>query len=229
MPAGGLAGSSSNLGSAGLSSGGATAGAGALGYLGNQYAQGQNINNNLSGGITNGNNTQTTGTTGTNANIYDQGQQALQGTLTNALSNLTSTGQTPNTFTAPQALIDQYNQQFSNTVAPGLANQYGANSPQIASQQNQGLVNLLGNQYNTGVGNYLNALNAAAPTAFQALGTSATGNQNVAANQNTQAASADGTSLNPAVYAALIRAIQQQAANGSGQTNGLVNPLAGGP
>jgi hypothetical protein len=117
----------------------------------------------------------------TQQNLYGQGQQQLQGQIPGLLSSLVGGGM--GSFTNPQALLAQYNQQFQNTVAPNLAAQYGAGSPQIASQQNQGLVNLLGNQYNTGVSNYTNALNSAGQYGLSSVGSN-TNTTNANASQS---------------------------------------------
>jgi len=103
----------------------------------------------------------TTGqTTGGNTGTYQQytpGQQALQGNLGSLYQNILA-GQIPSSFTNPQAAINAYNTNFQQSVAPQLAAQYGAGSPQIGSQNALGLAQLQGNLYNTGVQNYLGAL-----------------------------------------------------------------------
>jgi hypothetical protein len=150
----------------------------------------------LAGSVNNTNNLQNTAQTGTNANLYNSQQQALQGALPGDYSSLLS-GQIPTSYTAPQALINQYTNDFQNYQQPGIANQYGAGSPQISSQYNQGMVNLLGNQYNAGTTNYMNALSGAGNTAFQALGSSASGNTGTNLNQNTQAGTAQTNTISP--------------------------------
>lgn len=123
-----------------------------------------------------GANQQTAQNTNTSqATSYSPAQQGMQGSLGSMLQQFLS-GQVPSSFTDPTALMNQYNQQFNNSLAPQLAAQYGAGSPQIGSQYNQGLVNLLGNQYNQGFSNYSNALGQGLQYAFQPIGS--TGNQN---------------------------------------------------
>lgn len=138
--------------------------------------------------------------TSTNQNLYNQGQQALQGQLPGVYSNLISGGL--QSFTDPTALMNQYNQQFQNTVAPGLAAQYGAGSPQIAAQQNQGMVNLLGNQYNQGISNYLNTLGQAGGFGTTALGQ--TGTTSGTANQQASGSNSATTSYGPTLLGLLL-------------------------
>jgi len=110
-------------------------------------------------------------------NLYGQGQQQLQGLIPGLYSNLVGGGLS--TFTNPQALLDMYKQQWNNQGAPGAAAQFGAGSPQMMSQYNQGLTNLLGNQYNTGISNYLAALGGAGGYGLTPIGgTGATAQQN---------------------------------------------------
>jgi len=101
-------------------------------------------------------------------NLYGQGQQALQSQIPGLYSQLVGGGLS--TFTNPQALLDMYKQQWNNQGAPGVAAQFGAGSPQMMSQYNQGLTNLLGNQYNTGISNYLAALGGAGGYGLTGIG-----------------------------------------------------------
>jgi hypothetical protein len=104
----------------------------------------------------------------TNQNLYTSGQQQLQSQIPGLLSQLVGGGMS--SFTNPQALLSQYQQQWNNVGAPGVAAQFGAGSPQMMSQYNQGLTNLLGNQYNTGISNYMNALNSAGGYGLTSVG-----------------------------------------------------------
>lgn len=152
---------------------------------------------------------------GAQANQYTEGQQALQGQLPGMYSSLIG-GQVPTQFTAPQQLIDQYNRAFQANVAPGLAAQYGAGSPQIASQQSFGLGNLLANQYQQGIGNYQNALGQAAGYALSPVGSSnaTQGNQT---SQGTQQGT--GSIVYNSTPMSLISQILQLLTRGQALTN----------
>lgn len=90
-------------------------------------------------------------------NTYTPGQSDVQGSLGGLYQQLLG-GNIPSSFTNPAAATNAYNSNFQTQVAPGLAAQYGAGSPQIGSQQALGLAQLQGNLYNSGVQNYMGAL-----------------------------------------------------------------------
>jgi hypothetical protein len=123
-------------------------------------------------------NQQNTGTTNV-AGQYNPAQTALQGQLPSLYQSVLA-GNIPQTFTAPQAAIDAYQQQFDAWKAPQLAASGGAGSPMMAANQAMGLSNLMGNLYQSGVGNYNNTLGQAGNLAFQQTGT----NQTTAGTQN---------------------------------------------
>lgn len=108
-------------------------------------------------------------------NQFTPGQQQLQGMVPGMFANFLS-GNVPTSFTAPQQVIDAYQQNFRKMVQPGLAAQYGTGSPQIAAQQTYGLGQLLGNLYQSGLSNYAGALNAAGNYGLTPTG-AATNNQ----------------------------------------------------
>jgi hypothetical protein len=120
--------------------------------------------------------------TSTQQNLYGQGQQQLQNQIPGLLSSLVGGGMS--SFTNPQALLAQYQQQWNNVGAPGVAAQFGAGSPQMMSQYNQGLTNLLGNQYNTGIQEYMSALGSAGGYGLTGIGSTTTNAQSGA--QQTQ-------------------------------------------
>ena len=124
---------------------------------------------------TTGNSSNTGNQAGSTTNQYGANQQALQSQLPSLYQSLLA-GNIPSSFTAPQAAIDNYNQQFQNWTAPQLALKGGAGSPMIAANQAMGLSNLMSNLYQQGVGNYTNALGSANQNAFQAIGANTTGN-----------------------------------------------------
>ena len=130
-------------------------------------------------------------------------QLALQQQVSGGMGNFLQ-GNIPTNFTAPQSVLTAYQQQFQNQVAPGLAAQYGAGSPQIASQQNQGLTSLLGNLYQTGTSNYGNALNSAGSYAMNPIGQAqqTTGTQQ--ANQNGANLGVQGQGLDPVTLATFL-------------------------
>jgi hypothetical protein len=116
------------------------------------------------------------------ANTYGAGQQALQQQLPSVLSSFLQTGNLPGTFAAPQQVLNAYNSNFQQSVAPGLAAQYGAGSPEIGSQNTLGLQQLLSNLYQTQSGNLNNVLNTGANIGFTPIGQTGTGNTSNTAN-----------------------------------------------
>lgn len=124
----------------------------------------------------------------TTANTYNQNQTANQNQLPTIYDSLMK-GNIPNSFTAPQSVIDNYKTQFQSMQAPALALQGGAGTPMIAGQQAMGMSNLLSNLYQQGTGNYMNAIAGADANAYQATG----GQQQ---NQGTQASNASSASNN---------------------------------
>lgn len=136
----------------------------------NPYAQSPNTfyaSNQQNQGVNAGASAQT----GTQLNQFTAGQQQLQGQLPQLLSGvLTGQAQIPPYWTAPQQVFDSYNHNFQHYDAPAIAAQYGAGSPQIASQQSLGNERLAAQLYQSGQGNYLNYLNSAGAMAFNPVG-----------------------------------------------------------
>lgn len=130
-------------------------------------------------------------------NTYNAGQLALQGQLPQQYLQALQ-GQVPQGFTAPQSVIDAWNTNFQNYIAPGIAATKGAGSPAIASQQSMGLQQLLANMYQQGQSNYSNILGQSSQYAMNPTG------QNV---QNSQQSSGNTTGLT-----------NQQTAGTSGQS-----------
>lgn len=145
--------------------------------------QTQNVNSNTTGSQIS--NTQQQGTQNGQAaqqNTYQPFQQALQGETAQSLGKYIQSGDLPSDWSMPSVLSQAYNQNFNQSVAPGLAAQYGAGSPAIASAQAQGLVNLEAQSYQNQQQNYQSALGQAGNIAFTPTGTTA---QNQSANQGT--------------------------------------------
>lgn len=147
--------------------------------------------------------TQQTAQTGINAgqqaqvqqNTYTPGQQGLQDNLGGFYNQLLQ-GNIPQSYTAPQPLVNAFNSDFDQNVAPGIASQFGPGSNQIGSQHALALQQMLGNQYNLGVGNYMNALGGATNYAQNPTGSASTGT-----NAGTQAQSGtNDTTINPLFY-----------------------------
>lgn len=133
-----------------------------------------------------------TGTSGTtSANTYNAGQQGLQNQLGTNYQNLINNG-APSSYTAPTATTNAYNQNFFNNLEPQLVAEYGAGSPQIGSQYSQGLVNLLGNTYQTGQGLYNTALNSAASYGTTPIGSTGNSTLSNLLNQNYSGSSGTG-------------------------------------
>ena len=144
-------------------------------------------------------------TTNLQSNQYNAGQQQLQSQLGAGYSGYLS-GQIPQSFTAPQQVVDNFTHTYQNNVVPGLVAQYGAGSPQIAGQYGNALANLYSNLYQTGVANYGNALSGAAGYATTPMGQSqaGTGAANANTDQTVAGAQASGYgSLIPLILAAL--------------------------
>lgn len=143
---------------------------------------------------------QTAGNQGqTSQNVYSPGQTALQGNLSGLYQQLLS-GQIPSSFTNPQPAIDAYKNNFNSQVAPGLAANYGAGSPAIASQQALGLSQLQGQLYNSGVQNYTNALGQGAQYALSPTGALNNQTSNTSSQQNSQGQQTVGA--NPLIFLA---------------------------
>jgi hypothetical protein len=118
---------------------------------------------------------------GLNRNVYTPEQQALQNQLLNHLGGYIS-GQTqvPAYMTAPPQVFQAYNDAFQKSVAPGIAAQYGAGSPQIGAQQSFGNEQLAAQLYQSGLTNWLAGLGLAGNLAYNSVGqnSAAQGNQN---------------------------------------------------
>ena len=127
-----------------------------------------------------------TGTTGqqATANVYNPQSAALQTSLPQQLQAFLQTGNLPGNFAAPSQVTQAYNTNFQSQIAPQLAAQYGAGSPQIAGQQALGLQQLLSNLYQTQSNNLNNVLGTGTNLAYSTTGQLA----NQLSNQlNTQA------------------------------------------
>ena len=145
-------------------------------------------------------NQQIAGTTN-QQNQFSGGQLNLQNLLPSLYSSFLQ-GNIPSSFTSPSAPFAAYNSNFQNYVAPGLAAQYGAGSPQIGAQQAMGNQQLAGNLYQQGVSNYGNALSNAGgygltPTGYntQQAGTGTTNQYGQGAGQTTTSSSILGQLL----------------------------------
>jgi hypothetical protein len=90
--------------------------------------------------------------------------------------------QIPSWMTAPPEAFKAYNDAFNQYVAPNIAAQFGAGSPQIGRQQMMGNEQLAANLYQNGVTNWLAYLGNAENFAMTPVGQS-TNNQ---FNQNWQ-------------------------------------------
>lgn len=149
-------------------------------------------------GSTTGANQGVSGTNGTQQqqNQFNPGQQGLQGSLGGMYQNFLS-GQVPQSFTAPPQVLDAYKQYFQNQVAPGIAAQYGAGSPQMGAQQTNGLTQLLANLYQQGMSNYGNVLGGASSYALNPTG------YNQSQNQGTQYQNQSAENYNQTTYSPL--------------------------
>jgi hypothetical protein len=116
---------------------------------------------------------QSASTNAQNQNVYTPGQSSLLGGTVGGYGNLLA-GNVPTSFTQNPQLLQSYNTAF-NQAAPSLSFQGGAGSPQMQSNYALGLSSLLGNQYNTGISNYLGALGGASNTSLSPVGANATG------------------------------------------------------
>jgi len=140
-------------------------------------------------------------------NMYNPTQQGLQSGL-GMLYNQLLQGNIPSSFTNPAAPMAAYNANFTNTLMPQYAAQYGAGSPVGLSQQALGMQQLQGSLYNTGVNNFLNALGGGNNYAFNSIGQSGTQAGNTSTtNQGSQT----GTSLDNT--------------SSSGYNQSMINPL----
>lgn len=129
---------------------------------------------------------------GQQMNMYNPAQQGLQGSLGGFYNQLLQ-GNIPQQFTNPQAPLQAFSANFDNQVMPGLAAQYGPGSSFANSAKAQGLQQLQGQLYNTGVGNFMNALGGAGNYAFNPIGGTTSGTQ---AGQNAMAGQTVNT-INP--------------------------------
>lgn len=125
-------------------------------------------------------------------NVYNPQQQGIQGDL-GGFYNQMLQGNIPQSFTNPSAPMQAFSANFDNNVAPGLAATYGAGSSAANSQKALAMQQLQGSLYNTGVGNYMNALGGAQNYAFNPIGGTSQG-----ANQGQQlGASQTMNTINP--------------------------------
>ena len=122
-------------------------------------------------------------------NQYTPEQQAAQNQLLNQLMSYLSGGSSaPGWMTAPPEAFKAYNDAFNQYVAPGIATQYGAGSPQIGAQQMMGNEQLAANLYSTGISQWLSGAGALSNAAFTAVG------QNTA-SQGQSTSNAQGSTL----------------------------------
>lgn len=144
----------------------------------------------------NANMSQTGQQTGTNTgqstqlNQYSAAQQALQSQLAGQYGGFLS-GQTqvPAYMTAPPQVFDAWNEQFNKEVAPGLAAQFGGNSPQIHAQRAYGNRQLAAQLYQGGITNWLNGLGAANNFALTPQGSNLNSTASNALNNQTDSSS----------------------------------------
>lgn len=112
--------------------------------------------------------------TSTTNNIY--ADPALQGQAGGSISGTLATGQLPGNFGMSQLAYDMMNQNFNQNIAPGLANAYGAGSPQIGAQFSQANEQLTNQLSQNAWGNYMNTIDAAAQLGYTPTGQTTTGN-----------------------------------------------------
>jgi len=118
---------------------------------------------------------------GVNANTYNASQLAAQGQLGQQYSDYLQNG-IPQSFAAPQAELNAYQQQFQNLVAPGIAAQQGGGAAGIGMSNTLGLSQLLGSLYNTQSQNYLTGLGQEQQMAYTPIGNTYSGQQNQTSN-----------------------------------------------
>lgn len=113
-------------------------------------------------------------------------QQAAQSQALSGLSGFVSgQSQVPAYMTAPPQVFQAYNDAFQKFVAPGIAAQYGAGSPQIGAQQSFGNEQLASNLYQQGVQNWLAGQAQLGNLAYTAVGQNQQQNMGNQFNQNT--------------------------------------------
>lgn len=84
-----------------------------------------------------------------NSNTYDPASLALRNQGAGSLAEIMATGQLPGNFGISKQAFDALNSAFERNIAPGMAAQFGAGSPAIASQEalmNEQLAATLGQQ-----------------------------------------------------------------------------------
>ena len=113
---------------------------------------------------------QQTSGTGAAQNTYTPAQQQLQQEAANAATQFLQTGNLPGTFADPPSVINAYMENFNQNIAPELAAQYGAGSPEIGSQMAIGLEQLQAQLYQTQSSNFNNALNTIGNQAYTPVG-----------------------------------------------------------
>lgn len=160
--------------------------------------------------------TNTSGTnSGTNANTYNASQLAAQGQLGGQYSQYLQNG-IPQSFAAPQAEINAYNQQFQNLIAPGIAAQQGGGSAGIGQEGALGLSQLMGNLYATQSQNYLTGLGQLQNMAYTPTGNTYSGQQTGTSNTTGtygSATSSNGTQNNQGNQNGQSLSVLQQLAN----------------
>lgn len=113
-----------------------------------------------------------------NNNIYDPVSLALRGQGAEALQQILATGQLPGNFGMSKQAFDALNSAFERNIAPGMAAQFGAGSPAIASQEalmNEQLAAQLSQQQ---WANFSNIFDEVANFAYTPTGQQSTSNVN---------------------------------------------------
>lgn len=127
--------------------------------------------------------TQASGATTANNYNFNPGQQALQGSLS-AFGQDIAKGDFSNFMPQPE-LADYANYLFQRNVAPTLAGQYGAGSPQIGNRLNELQLGLVAQAQQQAPQTALNAFSVLSNYATRPMGESGTSSQNTTTNQNT--------------------------------------------
>ena len=151
----------------------------------------------------------------TQANTYNPAQQGLQSNLGGFYNTLLQ-GNIPSSFTNPAAPMQAYSANFDNMIMPGYAANFGPGSSAGNSAKALGMEQLQGQLYNTGVGNFMNALSGATNYSFNPIGGTGSGTTSgTAAGQGSNT-----TGINPLLML-LMGAL--------GGIGGGISGLTGGP
>lgn len=151
--------------------------------------------------------------TGQNRAFFSPEQLAAQSGYFNNLGGFISgTQQVPAYMTAPPQVFQAYNDAFNKFVAPGIAAQYGAGSPQIGAQQSFGNEQLAAQLYQSGITNWMDALGLQGNAAFNPQGqnsaSSALGNKVNQSDQSQWNVGMDTTQLGQSLLSLLLSGIK---------------------